>query len=200
MHGFFLYMVLYPEVQIKAQIELDAFIEEEGRLPTLNDRARLPYVEALVTEVFRCTCVIRQGVPHKARRDSVYNGYFIPKNSVVIPNIWYICNNPEIYTNPSIFNPDRYLGDNPEPDPRLAVFGYGRRVCPGRFFVENTLFVTCVTSLAVLDISSACDEAGNEIVPEEDWNGGALISEISQFRCTIKSRSAQKEALVQFGA
>lgn len=198
-NGFFLYMVLYPEVQIKAQTELDAFIEEEHRLPTLDDRPRLPYVDALVTEVFRCTCVVRQGVPHQARSDDFYNQYFIPKNCTVIPNIWYMCNNPDVYCNPSIFNPDRYLGESPEPDPRLAVFGYGRRVCPGRLFVENTLFMTCVTSLAVLDISRAHDEAGNEILPEEDWSGG-IISEVSKFECIIKPRSAEKVALVEIGA
>lgn len=56
--------------------------------------------------------------------------------------------------------------------------------------------MTCVTSLAVLDILPACDEAGNAIIPEEDWNG-AIVAELSKFKCIVKARSAQKEKLVE---
>lgn len=45
-------MTLYPEAQKKAQAEIDAVVGR-NRLPTLADRASLPYVEALVKEVFR---------------------------------------------------------------------------------------------------------------------------------------------------
>lgn len=45
-------MTLNPSVQTKAQAELDALIGGE-RLPTLADRASLPYIDAIVKEVFR---------------------------------------------------------------------------------------------------------------------------------------------------
>lgn len=62
--------------------------------------------------------------------DDVYNGYFIPKGSVVIPNIWKLTHDPVRYNNPMEFNPSRFLateGKAPELDPSGLVFGFGRR-------------------------------------------------------------------------
>jgi cytochrome P450 len=81
-------MTLNPDVLKKAQEEIDRVIGSE-RLPTISDEAQLPYISALVKEVFRWGQVAPQGVPHALREDDLYKGYFIPKNSVIIPNIWY---------------------------------------------------------------------------------------------------------------
>ena len=56
----FLAMILFPEVQKKAQAELDDIIGSE-RLPTLSDRQSLPYLEALVKEIHRWHAVSRLG-------------------------------------------------------------------------------------------------------------------------------------------
>lgn len=50
--NFFLAMVLYPDVQKKAQQEID-YIIGTRRLPTLTDRAGLPYLNALCLEIYR---------------------------------------------------------------------------------------------------------------------------------------------------
>ena len=50
--NFFLTMALYPEVQRKAQAQIDMVIGQ-GRLPDFEDRERLPYVEATLQELFR---------------------------------------------------------------------------------------------------------------------------------------------------
>ena len=111
-------MVIHPEVQRKAQEEIDRVIGG-SRLPTLADQPNLPYVDALVKEVFRwqqvgplgeldvvyflsevtgwCSpfvtaeadrCWAIPGIPHVATEDDAYKGYFIPKGIVVIANIW----------------------------------------------------------------------------------------------------------------
>lgn len=51
LQSFFLAMVLYPEVQVQARVELDKICPD--RLPTLDDAASLPYIEAIVREVLR---------------------------------------------------------------------------------------------------------------------------------------------------
>lgn len=58
-------MTLYPEAQRKAQEELDRVVGTD-RLPTFADRDHLPYVEALVTEVFRWNPVVPLGMWYRS--------------------------------------------------------------------------------------------------------------------------------------
>lgn len=87
MQAFFLAMASYPDVQLKAQAELDAVVGT-GRLPEFDDQEALPYVNALVKELLRWRSVVPAGVPHRSMEDDEYRGYFIPKGSIVIANIW----------------------------------------------------------------------------------------------------------------
>lgn len=81
-------MAKYPEVQAKAQEEID-FVVGLDRLPCFEDRKNLPYVEAVAKEVMRWHCDIPTGVPHRAVEDDIHEGYFIPKDSLIFPNIWF---------------------------------------------------------------------------------------------------------------
>ena len=90
MRVFFLAMALYPEAQKKAQAELDRVIGP-SRLPDFSDRDSLPYVHALVKEVLRWHVGTPTSLPHASIQDDVYNGYFIPKGSQIVPNAWYEC-------------------------------------------------------------------------------------------------------------
>jgi cytochrome P450 len=81
-------MVLYPKAQKTAQEELDAVIGED-RLPTFEDCAQLPYVNALCKEIQRWRPVLPMAIAHVASHDDEYRGYFIPKGSLVVGNAWY---------------------------------------------------------------------------------------------------------------
>lgn len=89
MTTFFLAMVLHPEVQHKAREEIDRVVGD-GRLPTVKDRDHLPYVEAVLKEAFRWHPIAPMGLPHLVTEDDVYEGYLIPKDAIVIPNIWFV--------------------------------------------------------------------------------------------------------------
>jgi cytochrome P450 len=89
LNWFFFFMTLHPEVQAKAQAEIDAVVDG-SRLPTLTDRPALPYVDALFKEIMRMSVVGPMGVPHKTRSEDVHAGYLIPQNATVIPNMWYV--------------------------------------------------------------------------------------------------------------
>ncbi|KAG8737509.1 hypothetical protein FRC10_008089 [Ceratobasidium sp. 414] len=80
--SFLLAMVLFPETQIKAQREIDAVIGVD-RLPTAEDRANLPYVNALVLEVLRWQPILPLAIPHICSQDNEYRGYHIPKGAIV---------------------------------------------------------------------------------------------------------------------
>ena len=87
MQTFLLAMALYPEVQKKAQAELDAVVGR-NRLPDFDDRDSLPYITAITKECLRWLTVAPFGVPHSSTEDDEYNGYLIPKGSLILPNIW----------------------------------------------------------------------------------------------------------------
>lgn len=80
-------MSLYPDVQKKAQAELAAVVGSE-RLPGLEDRDTLPYVNAVVKELIRWYPAVPLGVAHCATADDEYNGYYIPRDATVLYNIW----------------------------------------------------------------------------------------------------------------
>ncbi|KAF8748995.1 cytochrome p450 [Rhizoctonia solani] len=153
---FVLAMVLHPEVQAKAQAEIDSVLGG-SRLPEMTDRESLPYVCCIVKEVLRWWPAFPLGVPHASTQDDVYRGYFIPKGSTVIGNTWAICNDPNLYPNPERFYPDRFLDPSV---PNAPGFGYGRRSCPGVHFAESTLFITMCTLLTVFDISPRSTRMG----------------------------------------
>lgn len=80
-------MALFPEVQRKAQDEIERVIGHY-QLPKVEDRANLPYINAIVKEVLRWHPVAPMGIPHMSTTDDTYNDYFIPKGSLILANIW----------------------------------------------------------------------------------------------------------------
>jgi cytochrome P450 len=79
-------MALYPEVQKKAQADIDQLVS--NRLPTVEDFNSLSYIKALIKEVVRWGPVIPLGLPNAVLKDDVYENYFIPKGTTVHLNIW----------------------------------------------------------------------------------------------------------------
>ncbi|KAG7089977.1 hypothetical protein E1B28_011601 [Marasmius oreades] len=86
---FFLAMLQYPDIMKKAQEEIDRVVGSD-RLPQFSDRDSLPYVEALLSEVWRWGAPTPMNLPHYTTQDDVYNGYFIPKNTIVVANMWLV--------------------------------------------------------------------------------------------------------------
>ncbi|KAI0340919.1 cytochrome P450 [Trametopsis cervina] len=164
---FFCMMAALPDVQKKAQSELDNIVGRE-RLPSYEDRTSLPYIEAVILECLRWLPVAPLGMPHRLTRDDYYEGYFLPAGTVILPNIWAMFYDPKDYPDPEKFNPERFLKDgkinrdvrNPE-----LVFGFGRRICPGRFLALDTAFITVSSVLHTFDVVPSVDERGNALDP-----------------------------------
>ncbi|KAG6855686.1 hypothetical protein H0H87_012075 [Tephrocybe sp. NHM501043] len=195
-YAFFLAMTLNPEVQKKAQAEIDAVIGSD-RLPTLADRPHLPYVNAVVTEILRWNSVAPTGVPHTAMEAGVIGGYLIPKGSIILANLWNMLHDPEAYPEPFEFQPERYIASPEKPaqkDPRGICFGYGRRICPGMHLAETSLFSVISASLAVFDVKKVV-ENGVEITPVHE-NTSGIISFPEAFKCSITPRSQKAVSLV----
>ena len=82
-------MVLFPDVQAQAQAEIDNVIGND-KLPTVDDRKRLPFVSALAMEALRWHIVTPTGVPHRVMEDDIHDGYLIPEGALVLTNIWHV--------------------------------------------------------------------------------------------------------------
>jgi cytochrome P450 len=123
-------MILNPRVMKKSQEELDRVVGKD-RLPDFSDKGNLPYVDAVIKEVFRWNPPFPINIPNKVMQDDVYRGYFIPAGATMIQNIWMVFRDPKIYPDPESFNPDRFLKDGKiDPlvlNPEDRVFGTGRR-------------------------------------------------------------------------
>ncbi|RXW13333.1 hypothetical protein EST38_g12520 [Candolleomyces aberdarensis] len=88
MGTFFLAMLCYPEVQEKAFAELERVLGP-NRLPTFEDKGKLPYITAIMKESLRWQSPNPIALPHTSTEEDVYKGLRIPKGSMVIGNVWY---------------------------------------------------------------------------------------------------------------
>jgi len=80
-------MVLFPEVQKKAQKQLDLVLGG-SRPPEFEDRESLPYIVAVYKETLRWHPLLPSGVAHAVSQDDVVEGYFIPKGSIIFGYSW----------------------------------------------------------------------------------------------------------------
>ncbi|KAG6909248.1 hypothetical protein DXG01_001430 [Tephrocybe rancida] len=156
-----------PEVQAKAHEELDRVIGRD-RWPDVEDEQNLPYIRAIIKEVQRVHTPFWMATPHCSTQDFVYNGTFIPKDTVVVLNCYTLHHNDERYPNAEKFDPDRYLGDNltcaesaklPDVMERDHwAFGAGRRICPGLPAAERELWLAFSRLLWAFSFESLPDE------------------------------------------
>ncbi|KZT22705.1 cytochrome P450 [Neolentinus lepideus HHB14362 ss-1] len=191
-------MILYPDAKSKAQAELDRIIGHE-RLPTFDDRDSLPYVEAFVREVLRWHPVLPLSVAHTVTDDDIYDGYFIPKGSIIMTNIWALQQDETVYGDePEKFKPERFLKSDGTISGLypLTAFGAGRRICAGRHTADSTLWIQTVLTLAAFNVTNAKDEVGSEIHVSDRYTN-TLVSHSLPFTCNITPRSRQAEMLVR---
>ncbi|KAI0335310.1 cytochrome P450 [Cubamyces sp. BRFM 1775] len=196
---FFLAMALHPDVQRKAQVELDAVVGPM-RLPEFEDQRSLPYIQAIVKECLRWQNVFTLGLPHRLMQDDEYNGYFIPKGSIILGNIWAISHNPQTYSEPDTFNPDRFFSDgkwnHSLPDPSDYAFGFGRRACPGRHFALASIYIYIASVLHIFNITPKLDDGGNPVEIKPDMISG-VVTYPAKFQCDIRPRSKEAESLIR---
>ncbi|KAJ8081652.1 hypothetical protein PM082_007498 [Marasmius tenuissimus] len=129
------------------------------------------------TGIRRIVAVVGETVPHRAIDDDVYNGMFIPKGAMVVANIRGMSRDEDVYSNPEAFDPSRFL---PKPEgkgePHFAVvWGFGRRICPGRHFADLALWHAIACTLATLETVPKTDEMGNPKLPEVAFTEGFAL-------------------------
>nr|QNS29967.1 cytochrome P450 [Nothapodytes nimmoniana] len=128
-------MVMHPDIQAKAQAEIDSVV---GKTRTVSDSdlPNLPYFSAIVKETLR----MHPPGPllswaRLAIHDTHVGGHFIPAGTTAMVNMWAITHDQMFWPEPDKFCPERFIEEDVPimgSDLRLAPFGSGRRVCPGK--------------------------------------------------------------------
>ncbi|KAG1841908.1 cytochrome P450 [Suillus subalutaceus] len=194
LQAFLLAMVLYPDIQARARAEIDQVVRHD-KMPCLDDRASLPYLDAILREILRWYPIVPLGAPHATSNDDVYDGYFIPKGAAVVVNQWALSRDEDIFPDASRFDPSRHLTvDGKLKDPLVSrfAFGHGRRICPGRWFGEYGLWTAAAGILAVLRIDHAKDSNGDRIEVKPEFTSGSVIHP-EPFRCSFVSVNTARE-------
>ncbi|PKA65879.1 Cytochrome P450 78A4 [Apostasia shenzhenica] len=136
-------MVLHPEIQAKAQAEIDAVTGSSSRAVSTSDIQNLPYLQAIVKETLR----MHPPGPllswaRLAIHDVQVGKHFIPAGTTAMVNMWSITHDGRFWSEPNVFNPERFMAEEVNItgcDLRLAPFGAGRRVCPGKSMALATV-------------------------------------------------------------
>ncbi|KAH7883254.1 cytochrome P450 [Phlebopus sp. FC_14] len=184
---FFLAMVLFPEAQAKAQTHIDS-VCGRNRLPTLDDRPSLTFMDAVLRETLRWNPVAPLSVPHSTVNGDIYNGYYIPKGAVLLTNLWSIAHNEEKYPKPFEFIPERFLdahGNLTDDNVLNIAFGHGRRICVGRHFADSSLWSAMANILAVFKLSLPKDKDGRDIPFKPKWASGATTHPVPFPICIV---------------
>ncbi|CAA7261119.1 unnamed protein product [Cyclocybe aegerita] len=133
-------------------------------------------------------------IPHYLQVEDEYKGYRIPAGSIIIPNSWAMLHDEGAYPDPFTFNPERFMKDGQLNkdirDPAHACWGFGRRICPGRFMAFSSIWITIASMIAAFDIKKATDPEGNAIEPSHECVS-ALVS--APYRSSALSSLAQRK-------
>ncbi|XP_051578815.1 cytochrome P450 1B1 [Myxocyprinus asiaticus] len=144
MQWIFLLLVKYPSMQTKLQEQIDKVVGRD-RLPSIEDRSKLAYLDAFIYETMRYTSFVPVTIPHSTTSDVTIEGLHIPKDTVVFINQWSVNHDPQKWQDPHIFNPSRFLDENGALDKDLTnsvmIFSTGKRRCIGDQIAKVEVFL-----------------------------------------------------------
>lgn len=146
----------------KAQVELETVVGKERQVEEL-DLMNLVYLQAVLKETMRLYPAAPLSVPREAISDCSVSGYDIPAGTQLFVNLYKIHRDPQVWSDPLDFHPERFLTTHKDYDVRgknfeFMPFGSGRRICPGISFALQVMQFTLANLLHEFDISTLSDE------------------------------------------
>ncbi|PIC20472.1 hypothetical protein B9Z55_025663 [Caenorhabditis nigoni] len=139
------YMMKYPEIQDKVRGEIFEVVGT-SRLPSMSDKPNMPYTQAVIHEVQRCSNMIPVMLSHTNTEDVIVKGQNVPRGTLVFGQIWSIMKNDSVFDESHKFNPSRYLQADGKTLNKAAIektipFGIGKRACAGEGLARMELFL-----------------------------------------------------------
>ncbi|XP_030472040.2 cytochrome P450 CYP82D47-like [Syzygium oleosum] len=149
------------QVLKKTQGALDAQIGKQRHVKE-SDISNLTYLHAVVKETLRLHPPAPLGAPHVSTEDCIINGYYVPKGTRLIINLWKIQTDPRAWPEPMKFRPERFLSSHEDADMKGPKFEYlpfagGRRICPGISFGLQSMLSILARFLHAFEVSTLDD-------------------------------------------
>lgn len=179
-----MYLVRHPEVQEKLQEELDHVLQRSRRA-NLDDKNKMPYTMATISETMRINTIAPVAVPHRCTQDTTFNNYSIPKDTTIMIDLWCLGHSKEVWNKPEQFDPTRFLDEDGQLIKHnfFHSFGLGKRVCAGETIARNTIFLFVTTFFEKYTVSLP---KGDPLPDTEAMTG--FTTAPKPFRVHIKTR------------
>ena len=167
-------LLRHPEVQSRIQQELDEVVGQD-RLPNIQDQTNTPYTLAFIDEVHRFASHVPLGVQHWTNKDIQVDGFTIPANSIIIPNISEVHHEQQFWgSSRNEFRPERLLNTKGEYVKRKEIIPYslGVRRCPGESLAKSEIYLAITALLQNFKFSSP----QSEDAPSLEYNYGFTLT------------------------
>lgn len=178
-------MVLNPKIQGRCHEHIDHVLGKE-QFPTLKDKSKLAYIEAVILETQRFHNIVPISGPRRVLKPTNLGGYDLPKNTTVLIGLQSVHMDKEYWNDPEVFRPERFLDENNKivNTERVVAFGQGKRRCLGEALARACLFTFFVGILQNYQLK--LPESGE--LPDEIPQPGIVMSP-KPYKILFKRRS-----------
>ncbi|XP_075463038.1 cytochrome P450 2B11-like isoform X2 [Ascaphus truei] len=162
-----LILMKYPHIKEKIQAEIESVIGLT-RSPCMEDRAKMPYTDAVIHEIQRFIDILPLGAPHSVTGDTLFRGYSLPKGTVIFPLLHSVLFDSTLFERPQEFDPSHFLNQSGsfKKNEGFMPFSAGKRICLGEGLARMELFLYFTSILQRFDIKPSTSPSDIDLSPE----------------------------------